>query len=488
MKKPIWEPGPERVERANLNRFVRYAREQSSNEDLRGYASLYDFSIHHPERFWPLVWDFCGIRASGSFHEVLVDAERLPGARWFPGVRLNFAQNLLRFRDERCALCARDATGDWQELSYAQLQQHVARIAELLRTRGLQPGDRVCGLLGNGIDAVVAMLASTALGAVWSAVPVGSDAATARSAVAAFAPQLLFAAAAAHETLAGLCAPERLLVTGDAAWQAALAGEAPPLAFEQFGFDHPLYALRQDDGEISLHSAGGTLIQHLKDLVLQVDLKREDRILHDGAPGTPLWHWLTSALATGTTLVLADTDFNLGGRAAWDVVDEQTISVLATDARQLAAFRDAAQTPRDTHKLLALKTVLALGTAGADCVEPVYARVKDRLMLSLCGGDAGGLCFLALGCPQLPVYAGELQCRSLGMKIEVLAADGTALREQPGTLACLTPFPGLPLGLLGDADGSRFRARGFARGPGWSRGESAVLTAHEGLLLQAATP
>lgn len=493
MKKPIWEPSPERIERANLQRFARFAREQCGNDDLRGYAPLYDFSIRHPERFWPLVWEFCGIRASGTFHEVLVDAERLPGARWFPGMRLNFAQNLLRFRDERCAIAGRDAAGTWQELSYAELQQQVTLVAAAWRADGLRAGDSVCGVLPNRIEAVVAMLASVALGAVWSAVPAGGDAAATRAAVAAFAPQLIVADVAQQITLQDLCAPQRLIVVGAPpaqaqSWSALLAHPAAPLTFELNGFEHPLYALRQNDGEITLHSAGGTLIQHLKELVLQVDLKREDRILHNGAPGSVLWHWLTTALAAGSTLVLADADFDLAQGAAWDLLDEQAISVLATDTTQLAALQASALMPRDRHKLLTLKTVLATGTPpSADCVEQVYARVKDRLMLSLCGGDAGGLGFLALGCPVLPVYADELQCRGLGMKVEVLDAAGIALREQPGTLTCLAPFPGLPLGLCGDTDGRRFQARYFShRANAWSCGEQAVLTAHEGIQLTRA--
>ncbi|WP_257388046.1 acetyl-coenzyme A synthetase N-terminal domain-containing protein, partial [Tahibacter caeni] len=163
MKKPIWEPGPERVERANLNRFARFAREQSGNEDLRGYAALYEFSIRHPERFWPLVWEFCGIRASGTFHETLVAADHPADVRWFPGIRLNVAQNLLRFRDERCALIGRDAAGAGYEISYAQLQLQVARVAAALRARGIGAGDTVAGLLRNGSEPVVAMLASVAV-------------------------------------------------------------------------------------------------------------------------------------------------------------------------------------------------------------------------------------------------------------------------------------------------------------------------------------
>lgn len=488
MKKPIWEPGAERVERANLNRFVRYAREQSGNDDLRGYAAIYDFSIHHPERFWPLVWEFCGIRSIGTFHEVMVTGEHVTDTRWFPGVRLNVAQNLLRFRDDRIALIARDPSGVWQEISYAQLQQQVARVAAALRERGIVPGDRVAGLLDHGSEAVVAMLASVAVGALWSALPPQAEAPRLDAALRALAPRVLFATSAVlARTDLGLD-PARAIVVGGAAaepntWSQLLAREAPALTFEAADFEQPLYALLREDGEISLHSAGGTLIQHLKDLVLHVDLKREDRVLHAAAPHTAYWHWLTSALAAGSTLVLGDTTLDIAHASAWDLVDEHAITVIATDNAALARFAASALQPMQTHKVLSLKTVLAHGAQpDAGVVEQVYARIKQRLMLSACGGDAGGLSFLALGCPLLPVFADELQCRSLGMRVVVLDDAGEPVIEQPGTLACVAPFPGLPLGFLDDDGDARFCARYFSQqANAWCSGERARLTAHEGV-------
>jgi acetoacetyl-CoA synthetase len=488
MKKPIWEPSAERVERANLNRFVRFAREQTGNDDLRGYAAIYHFSIHHPERFWPLVWEFCGIRSIGTFHDVIVSGEHVADTRWFPGVRLNVAQNLLRFRDDRAALIARDAEGQWQEISYAQLQQHVSRIATALRESGIKPGDHVAGLLDHGSEAVIAMLASVAVGAVWCALPPHADAVTLNDALRRLAPRAMFATSAVlsrgdldvHDTT-------RIVVgaatEGAIVWSDLLARDATPLTFEAAGFEQPLYALLRDDGDLSLHSAGGTLIQHLKDLVLHVDLKREDRVLHAAAPHTAYWHWLTSALAAGSTVVLSDTTFDLAHASAWDLVDEHAISVIATDTAALARFAESTLDPRETHKLLSLKTVLAHGPApAAEHIAQVYARVKDRLMVSACGGDAGGLSFLALGCPLLPVFTDELQCRALGMRVEVLDDDGRALIEETGTLACLAPFPGLPLGFVDDEDDTRFRTRYFSqRAQAWCSGERALLTAHEGV-------
>jgi acetoacetyl-CoA synthetase len=486
MIKPIWEPSPERIERANINRFLRYAREQTGNDDLRSYAALYDFSIHHPERFWPLVWEFCGIRASGTFHEILVSGEGVTGARWFPGVRVSYAQNLLRFRDERTALIAQDEQGRWQELSYAELQQQVARLAPALRELGLRPGDRATGVLANSPEAVISMLACMAAGAVWSACAADADAADIAALLRSHAPQWIFVQGELElpADLSGVQQVIRIDTArrGEQDWQSLMAREARPLTFELGSFEQPLCALRHADGESSLHSAGGSLIQHLKDLVLQADLKREDHVLVAAQPGEALWYWLASALAVGSTLVLAPAGFDPARSESWDLLDEYAVSVLACDTAQVERFCAGTASPRETHKLLALKTILAAGAPlQGDCAAQVYARVKERLLLMNACGDAGGLSFLALGCAQLPVYTGEAQCRGLGLRLEVLDSEGRALREQPGRLACLAPFPGLPLGLLGDADGSRFKTRWLDEAGCWRGGESVTLTVHEGL-------
>lgn len=493
MKKPIWVPGTERIERANLSRFVRFAREQTSNDDLRDYAAIYDFSIHHPERFWPLVWEFCGIRAVGTFHDVITPAAHMADVRWFPGIRLNFAQNLLRIRDERCALTFRDANRVWQEISYAELHQQVARVAAALRAQGLKPGDIVAGLLHNGSEAVIAMLASVAVGAVWSALAPDTEASALRAALKSLAPRLVFVDAAQLGRVGDFLDIAQTVVIGktvaDSAapacrsWDGLLAHDPAPLSFELAGFDQPLYALYRTDGETSLHSAGGTLIQHLKDLLLHADLKREDRVLHAAVPGQPEWYWLTSALAAGSTLVLAGDGLDLADGAAWDIVDEQAVSVLAVDTGQLAAFAASALQPRDSHKLLSLRTILATGaTPPPAVIEQIYARGKAAVMLSACGGDAGGLCLLALGCPLLPVYTDEFQCRSLGMNVQILDSGGNPLQQESGDLACLAPFPGMPLGWLDDAGAQRFRTHYFSRHSDvWCGGEQALLTAHDGL-------
>ncbi|UXI69228.1 AMP-binding protein [Tahibacter amnicola] len=483
MSKPIWEPSSERIERANISRFMRFVREQTGNDDIRRYAPLHDFSVRHPDRFWQLVWEFCGIRASGTFHEVLVSATPLNEARWFPGIRLNFAQNLLRFKDDRTAIIHRDRSGASREYSYAELQQQVARVAAALRRHGLQAGDRVAGWLPDSPESLFAMLATTSIGAIWSLCRPGADIDATVGRLIDIAPRILITSAAAlgespATTLAAirpLPALERIVVVGDCnvlanerapspvmSWEAFLQGEEKPLVFEPMPFDHPLYLVPATDalgrGMHLVHGAGGTLIQHLKELVLHADLKREDKIHFDTGGDPTTWHWLASALAVGATLVMVDGQpHRADPRSLWNLVDDLGITVLVTDAAWLQSCVDAGLRPGESHKLLSLKTVLSMGsTLAAPLCEYVYTAVKDRLMVSACSGGTDLLSSIALGCPVLPVFCGEHQCRGLGLKWDTFDSMGKSVRDGDGDVALLGPFPSMPLGFWNDIDGQRY--------------------------------
>ncbi|MGA9420876.1 MAG: acetoacetate--CoA ligase, partial [Rhodanobacteraceae bacterium] len=446
MSKPIWEPADERVERANLSRFMRFAREQTGNGDIDRYGSLYDFSIRHPEKFWPLVWEFCGIRASGNADEVLVDGERMPGARWFPGVRLNFAQNLLRHRDDKLAIVFRNESGRKRELTYAELHGEVARIAHALAQAGVGAGDRVAGFLPNLPETVIAMLATTSLGAIWSSCSpdFGIDGVVDR--FGQIEPKVLFTADAYHyggkrfdcldkvrSVLERIPAIEKLVVIGyveeapaldglrgATTWSDFAGGDVHAPTFEALPFDHPVYILYSSGTtgvpKCIVHGAGGTLIQHLKELVLHTDLKREDRIFYYTTCGWMMWNWMVSSLAVGATLVLYDGAPSYpDGNALWDLADEVGISVFGTSAKWLSAIEKAGIKPAGTHKLQPLKTILSTGSPLApESYDYVYRDIKERVLLaSISGGTDIVSCF-ALGNPLLPVYRGELQCRGLG--------------------------------------------------------------------------
>jgi acetoacetyl-CoA synthetase len=515
-EKPIWEPGSDRIERANLNRFLRFARESSGGDDLANYAALHDFSIRHPERFWPMVWEFCGIRSTGTWQAVLADADRMPGARWFPGAQLNFAQNLLRHKDDRAAIVFRNEWGHARELSYADLHAEVGRVSRALADAGVGVGDRVAGFLPNMPETVIAMLATTALGAIWSSCSpdFGIDGVVER--FGQIEPKVLFCAdaygyggkrfdclAKVRGVLDRIDAIERVVVipySGDPldlsglrnaiAWPDFVGTDAPALRFESLPFDHPLYVMYSSGTtgvpKCIVHGAGGTLIQHLKELVLHTDLKREDRIFYYTTCGWMMWNWLVSSLAVGATLVLYDgSPSHPDGNALWNLADEVGISVFGTSAKWLSATEKAGIRPRETHKLLQLKTILSTGSPLApESYDYVYRDIKERVLLaSISGGTDIVSCF-ALGNPLLPVYRGELQCRGLGMKVEILDDDGKPVRGEPGELACTAPFPSMPVGFWNDPDGEKYRNAYFSRVPGvWCHGDLAMLTAHDGIVI-----
>ena len=514
--KPIWEPGKERVEAANINRFMRFVREQTGNEDLRRYAPLYDFSIRQPAKFWKLVWEFCGIRASGDLDPVVVDGDRMPGATWFPNVRLNFAQNLLRHKDDRIALIARNEWGHKREYSYAELHEEAGKLSHALRAAGVGMGDRVAGFMPNIPETVIAMLATASLGATWSSCSpdFGIDGVVDR--FGQIAPKVLFTADAygyggkrfdclekIRGVLAKIPSVEKVVVipySGDAlklggianavAWPDFLGTEKHALEFTPTPFDHPLYIMYSSGTtgvpKCIVHGAGGTLIQHLKELVLHTDLKREDKIFYYTTCGWMMWNWLVSSLAVGASVVLYDgSPFHPDGNVLWDLADEVGISVFGTSAKWIAAVEKAGIKPRESHKLLALKTILSTGSPLADeSFDYVYRDVKERVMLSSISGGTDIVSCFALGCPLLPVYRGELQCRGLGLAVAILDDDGKPVRGEKGELACTAPFPCMPVGFWNDPDGAKYKNAYFSKVENvWCHGDHALLTEHDGIVI-----
>jgi len=516
ISKPLWEPGKERVERANMNRFTRFVREQTGNDDIRSYAPLYDFSIRQPERFWQLVWEFCGIRSTGDFDEVLVDGDKMPGAKWFPNVRLNFAQNLLRYKDDRVALVARNEWGRQREITYAELHEEAGKLAHALRESGVNPGDRVAGFLPNIPEAVIAMLATASLGAVWSSCSPDFGISGVVDRFGQIAPKVLFTADTygyggkkfdCLEKIRGVLPQipgvekvvvipyggDKLNLDGIAhaiSWPDFVGAEKRTLEFTPTAFDHPLYVMYSSGTtgvpKCIVHGAGGTLIQHLKELVLHADVKREDKIFYYTTCGWMMWNWLVSSLAVGATVVLYDgSPFHPDGNVLWDLADELGISIFGTSAKWIAAVEKAGIKPRETHKLLNLKTILSTGSPLADeSFEYVYRDVKERVMLSSISGGTDIISCFALGNPLLPVYRGELQCRGLGMKVEILDESGKPVREEKGELACTAPFPSMPIYFWNDANGEKYRNAYFSKFPSiWCHGDHALLSERDGIII-----
>ena len=517
MSAPVWIPSAERVERANLTRFIKFVVAETGDHEIKDYPSLHAFSVAEPEKFWTLVWDFCGIKAHGERTPVLVDADKMPGARWFPNVRLNFAENLLRFKDDRVAILFRGENGASARITYAALRQRVAALAAALQAQGVQQGDRVAGFMPNLPDTVVAMLATTSLGAIWSSCSPDFGINGVVDRFGQIRPKVLFTAASYQyggksldclEKIASVVEQidsiERVVVVPYLARAESLdhlprainlddfvAPHAQAeLSFASMAFDDPLYVMYSSGTtgvpKCIVHGIGGTLLQHLKEHVLHVDLKRDDKIFYYTTCGWMMWNWLVSGLAVGATLVLYDGNPSWpDGNALWNLADEYGISIFGTSAKWISAIEKAGIKPRETHKLLNLKSILSTGSPLApESFDYVYRDIKERVMLASISGGTDIISCFALGCPILPVWRGELQCRGLGMKVEIYDDEGRSVLEQTGELVCTAPFPVMPIGFWNDADGARYRAAYFENFPGiWSHGDYAKITEHGGVII-----
>ena len=515
MSAALWAPSPERIEGANLSRFMRFVHERFGAE-LPDYEALYDYSNAHPDRFWTALWEFCGIRAGGELEPAYEHFEAMPGCRFFPRAQLNFAQNLLRYRDERLAIIARGEDGSTREISYAQLAEQVRRVRAALHAAGVGPGDRVAGFVPNRPEAVIAMLAAASLGAIWSSCSPDFGINGVLDRFGQIEPKVLFTAdgyfyggkrfdcldkvagilaqlpSVRHVVVFPYAGTDRDLASVPNAirWEDFAPETSEPLSFHPGPFDRPQYILYSSGTtgvpKCIVHGQGGTLIQHLKELVLHTDLRREDRIFYYTTCGWMMWNWLVSSLAVGATMVLFDgSPFHPGPGSLFDLVDELGISVFGTSAKWIAAADKAGVRPRETHKLGKLRTILSTGSPLApESYDYVYREIKpDVLLASISGGTDIVSCF-ALGNPILPVYRGELQCRGLGMKVEILDDDGKPVRGVPGELACTQPFPSMPVGFWNDADGSKYKSAYFEKVENvWCHGDLALLTEHDGIVI-----
>ncbi len=524
----IWRPSAARVAEANLSRFIERVNARKGL-NLRDYTQLYEWSIEEPAQFWKELAHFAGVGADWGTGPAITNSEPhaangqpssgMMERRFFADTRLNFAENLLRHDDEQPALVFKNERDTRRSLTYRELHEAVARVADGLRAAGVVAGDRVAAYMPNIPETVIAMLATSSIGAIWSSCSPDFGVHGVVDRFGQIAPRVLFTAdgyfyagktldslGSMAEALKELPSVERVIVIpyvnsepdlarlGNAAAKATrwdLFGErGRSLEFASLPFNHPLYILYSSGTtgvpKCIVHGAGGTLLQHQKEHILHTDVKRSDKLFYFTTCGWMMWNWLVSGLATGATLILYDgSPFHPDAGALWRIAEQEQITIFGTSAKYIAAMEKSSFVPVQSADLTPLRTILSTGSPLLpEGFDYVYRSVKsDVLLASISGGTDIVSCF-ALGCPIRPVHRGEIQCRGLGMQVEIFDDNGHPVRGERGELVCTAPFPSMPIGFWNDPDGRKYRAAYFERFPGvWHHGDYAALTEHDGIVI-----
>jgi len=504
MGKKLWGPSEEQIKNSNMHGFMTGVNKKYGT-DFAEYNALWDWSVNHIPEFWAEMWDYAGIKASQGFDEVIDDVNKMPGTKWFSGAQLNFAENLLKFRDDRPAIVFHGEDRVTRRLSHAELYDEVARVAASLKEMGIQPGDRVVGFMPNMPESIIAMLAAVSLGATWSSCSPDFGVKGVLDRFGQIRPRVLFTADGYFFKGKNLDSLERIgniLQQIDSVEKVVVVPytESDPdisaipngvmydqfkssksgleIDFVQLPFEHPLYIMYSSGTtglpKCMVQSAGGILIQQMKEHLLHTDLKRTDNIFYFTTCGWMMWNWLTCALSVGATVILFDGNpFHPGPEALWKMAEEEKITVFGTSAGYIAALMNSGLEPAKQFDLSPLRALLSTGSPlSVEGFEFVYASIKKDLQLaSISGGTDINGCF-ALGNPTAPVYTGELQCRGLGMAVEAFNEDGEPVYNQQGELVCTKPAPSMPIYFWDDPDGKKYHDAYFDVYPGvWRHGD-----------------
>ncbi|MCH7880855.1 MAG: acetoacetate--CoA ligase [Proteobacteria bacterium] len=506
----LWSPSQAQIDRAQMTQFIDTVN-QNFDLSLSQYDDLYRWSIDEKENFWSTLWDFCGVIGDKG-ERILIDGDDIEKAQWFPDANLNFAENLLRKKSNEIAIYFRTEDQADRTLTWRELYQQVASVADWLRQHGLEPGDRVAAYMPNMPETVVAMLAATSLGAVWTSTSPDFGEESVVDRFGQTEPKFLFSVdgyfyngkkidltgkldnicaqlpSVEKVVLVNLAGFEPLSTATD--WTQIIANPVASIEFVPRHFNDPLYVLYSSGTtgkpKCITHKVGGVLLQHMKEHMLHSDIRPGDRVFYFTTCGWMMWNWLVSALACKASLVLYDgSPFYPDGNVLWNYAEAVDITLFGTSAKYLDALKKNKLAPGSRYDLSALRTICSTGSVPApESFDYVYDSIKQDVCLSsISGGTDLVSCFM-LGCPILPVYRGESQCRGLGMAVDVFDENGCSVINQKGELVCTQTFPSQPVYFWADDSGQKYHDAYFAEFENvWHHGDYVMLTDHGGIVI-----
>jgi acetoacetyl-CoA synthetase len=513
-KELLWEPSDSYMKSSKMYEFLTHIFEKfhlPNNE----YYTVHKWSVEQPALFWAEVWDYCGIRYSEKYKQVLTDPHKMPGAKWFEGSRLNFAENLLWRRDNHKALIFWGEDAVKREITYAELYDQVERSAAGFRRLGLKKGDRVAAFMPNIPETIIAMLAVTSIGAIWSSTSPDFGIRGVLDRFSQIEPKIIIAADGYYYKGEVFDSQQKLksimhdlptvenvvmvsytgftnfgLIPNTISWENLTQPTDQQLTFEQLPFDHPLFIMFSS-GTTGLpksivHSAGGTLIQHLKELILHTNLQEDQIFFYYTTCGWMMWNWFVSSLAVGATLVLYDGNpFYPGPDALLKMADELKVNVFGTSAKYIASLEDAGVKPKEFSDFPYLKIIASTGSPlTEESFKYVYRDWKKDVQLSSIAGGTDIISCFMLGNPTLPVYLGEIQCKGLGMDVDSFDENGKSVTGRQGELVCKTVFPSMPVYFWNDPKGEKYQNAYFDDYPGiWRHGDFVVISEHGGITM-----
>jgi len=513
MAKLLWKPSEERIKNSNMYKFMNFVNERYGT-NFTEYRPLYTWSVDNIPEFWAAFWDFADIKYSKSYDTVVNDLTTFPGAKWFVGARLNFAENLLRYRDDHTAFIFRGETQKSAKMSYEVLYDTVARLAQSLREIGVAPGDRVAAYMPNMMETGIAMLAATSIGATWASCATDIGAGAALERLGQVEPKVLFTVngyfykAKAFDSLSNAAEIAKGIPSVEKVIVASYTEEKPDISaipngvhyddflsqergleiqFEQLPFDHPVYIMFSSGTtgkpKCLVQGAGGILINQLKELILHTDLRRDDVHFFITTCSWMMWNWMLTSLAVGNTLILYDGNPGYPDPGAmWKLVQDEKVTMFGTSASYINFLKSQELKPGKDYDLSSLKQIWQTGSPlSPEGFEYVYQNIKkDVWFNSSAGGTDINGCFCT-GSPTSPVYAGELQFPALGMKINVYDEKGDPVVDQEGELVCEAPAPSMPLYFWNDPDNAKYKDAYFTVYPNiWRHGDYVKINSQTG--------